>query len=426
MVEPESDDLLPTEPEGNSGNEKTIVELKQLKAQAKTVFTRTRRQLLVTIQQDKVTTDEIKEGCEALDIAQEEAIGIMARLLDRYMVEKDTKNSEKLSQEIDNIELEYSEAQNRAQSVFDEVRKAVIYSKLVKKLESQKQQTSDMDKGKDDDSWSSLPVDRSLHQPVNSQKSAIEKSYVQLRDASESHLYDIEPQEAAFDQPSSGILNSETRLSVSDNRLKVHSADSEMIGQDLWKQLKRVTIPIFSGDKKTYQNWRAAFMACVDQAPATAEYKLLQLRQCLGGEALRAIEGLGHSATAYHTAKERLDQKFGGQRRQIALYLEEIDNFRPIRPGSSKDIERYADLLDIAIVNLKEANRSEELQDGLLYMKLQKKLPATMLAAYHRWIFENKKKESVEILREWAIQESEFQIRALETVQGMSSEKPEN
>ena len=32
-------------------------------------------------------------------------------------------------------------------------------------------------------------------------------------------------QEAAFDQPSSGILNLETRLSVSDNRLKVRSAD---------------------------------------------------------------------------------------------------------------------------------------------------------------------------------------------------------
>ena len=71
---------------------------------------------------------------------------------------------------------------------------------------------------------------------------------------------------------------------------------------------------------------------------------------------MRAIESLGHSATAYQTAKERLDRKFGGQRRQITLYLEEIDNFRPIRPGNSKDIERYADLLDIAIVNLKEAN----------------------------------------------------------------------
>ena len=110
--------------------------------------------MLVTIQQDKVITDEIKEGYEALDIAQDEAMGIMARLLDKYMAEKDSKNSEKLSQEIDNIKIEYSDAQNRAQSVFDEVRKAVIYDKLVRKLESasQKPQTSDMVKGKDDDS----------------------------------------------------------------------------------------------------------------------------------------------------------------------------------------------------------------------------------------------------------------------------------
>lgn len=66
MVEPERDDLLPIEPEENSGIEETIVELKQLKAQAKTVFTKTRRQLLVTIQSEKVTTVEIKEGYEAL------------------------------------------------------------------------------------------------------------------------------------------------------------------------------------------------------------------------------------------------------------------------------------------------------------------------------------------------------------------------
>ena len=200
MVEPEGDDLLSTETEENSRNEKTIVELKQLKAQAKTVFTRTRRQLLVIIQQDKVTTDEIKEECEALDIAQEEAMGIMARLLEKRIAEKDNRNSEKLSQEIDNIEIEYSDAQNRAQRAYDEVRKAATYDKFVRKLESasQKPRTSDMVKGKDDDSWSSLPVERLLHQPVYGQKSATEISYVQLRDASESRLCDIELQPAVF------------------------------------------------------------------------------------------------------------------------------------------------------------------------------------------------------------------------------------
>lgn len=47
--------------------------------------------------------------------------------------------------------------------------------------------------------------------------------------------------------------------------------ESSLIGHDLWRQLKRVTISVFSGDKRTYQNWKAAFMACIGKASATAE-----------------------------------------------------------------------------------------------------------------------------------------------------------
>ena len=52
--------------------------------------------------------------------------------------------------------------------------------------------------------------------------------------------------------------------------------------------------------------------------------KLLQLRKYLSGEAMQVIENLGHSATAYEAAKDRLKRKFGGKRRQIAIYLEEL------------------------------------------------------------------------------------------------------
>ena len=54
-------------------------------------------------------------------------------------------------------------------------------------------------------------------------------------------------------------------------------------------------------------------MAGIDQAPGTAEYKLLQLRQYLSAEALKAIENLGHIAAAYQIAKERLERRSGGQ-----------------------------------------------------------------------------------------------------------------
>ena len=49
------------------------------------------------------------------------------------------------------------------------------------------------------------------------------------------------------------------------------------IGYYLWTQLKPVQIPTFSGNKRSYPSWKAAYMACVDRAPVTPEYKMLQL-----------------------------------------------------------------------------------------------------------------------------------------------------
>ena len=43
-----------------------------------------------------------------------------------------------------------------------------------------------------------------------------------------------------------------------------------------------------------------------------------------------------------------------------------------------------------------------------------------MLTRYHRWIYENYKIESVEVLRECVIQETEFQTKTVETIQGLS------
>ena len=188
--------------------------------------------------------------------------------------------------------------------------------------------------------------------------------------------------------------------------------ESPSIGQDLWRQLKRVQIPVFSGDKQSYYSWKAAFLACIDSAPATGEYKLLQLRQYLSGEALKTIENLGHSGAAYEAAKERLEWKFGGMRRQISIYIEELENFRQIRVGNAKDLEQFSDLLDIAMINLKESNQDQELGNGTLYTILQRKLPQSMLANYQRWVYDNNVTHSVATLRQWVILESEFQTVA--------------
>ena len=66
----------------------------------------------------------------------------------------------------------------------------------------------------------------------------------------------------------------------------------ELFGQDMWRQLQHVAIPVFSGDKQNHASSKAAFIGCIDGALATPEYKLLQVRQYPSGAAQEAIENL--------------------------------------------------------------------------------------------------------------------------------------
>ena len=194
---------------------------------------------------------------------------------------------------------------------------------------------------------------------------------------------------------------------------------NDSLSHDSSRLLTRVAIPKFSGDKRIYESWKAAFLACVDNTLATPENKLPRLRNSLEGEALQVIENLGHSASAYHVAKERLERKYGGKRRQMVLRLEELDKFKQIRDDNAHDLERFSELLDVLTVNLIDVGQHNELGGGALYITLQRKLNENLLSRYNRWVFEKGYAETVESLRTFVNQESEFLTTAAETVGGI-------
>ena len=51
--------------------------------------------------------------------------------------------------------------------------------------------------------------------------------------------------------------------------------------------------------------------------------------------------------------------------------LDELDNSKPIMKIDPKNVEEFADSLDVAVTNLKEAKRIKELGNGTLYHKLK-------------------------------------------------------
>ena len=55
------------------------------------------------------------------------------------------------------------------------------------------------------------------------------------------------------------------------NGASVGVEEQELTRRNLWKQLKRILIPIFDGNRSIYKSWKAAFTTCIDQAPSTPE-----------------------------------------------------------------------------------------------------------------------------------------------------------
>ena len=70
--------------------------------------------------------------------------------------------------------------------------------------------------------------------------------------------------------------------------------------------LKPLKVPTFSGDKQKFEDFWALFRSLVDESAEPANLKMARLRQCLTGNALEAIRGLGVTIPEYEEAKEIL------------------------------------------------------------------------------------------------------------------------
>ena len=90
------------------------------------------------------------------------------------------------------------------------------------------------------------------------------------------------------------------------------------------------------------------------------------------------------SEPEYKEAKEILNTKFGGQRRQLRAYLDDLERMHPLRAADVKGFASFADLVRVTVVKLQAEGKVGELGDGTLYSLLVKKLTEHQLEAYTR------------------------------------------
>ena len=94
--------------------EERIENLKQEKAKDKSAFTSVKRLYLLD-EEDYPSRREVKQVCQKLDEVQERAMETMEKLSQEYLRIKEKEKRKKLGEEMDKLEVEFSEAHDKAQ-----------------------------------------------------------------------------------------------------------------------------------------------------------------------------------------------------------------------------------------------------------------------------------------------------------------------
>jgi hypothetical protein len=212
-----------------------------------------------------------------------------------------------------------------------------------------------------------------------------------------------------------------TRISPNPNH---HVEQSPSItGGTINRNLKALKVPQFDGNKATFEEFWCLFESLVDKSTEPVNIKMARFRECLSGRALEAIRGLGVSEAEYNEAKEIIQSKFGGERRQLRAYMEELEKTPPLRNNDVASFDRFTDLVRVTVAKLKAEGREAELGEGSLHGQLVKKLSGLQVESYSRWLNVHNKTPSVTNLCEWLKKEVAIKMEAVEMAHGLE-QKP--
>ena len=141
-------------------------------------------------------------------------------------------------------------------------------------------------------------------------------------------------------------------------------------------KLKGVQLPMFSGeDKSELEAWKAVFTSVVDDSVMPVKKKMLRFLGCLRCKARETVKDLGFSSSAYERAKETLERKYGGKRRQTPNQLSTLRALPKVKRHNLEDLENLLTILDRILVALREDDPDGELKSNHSSLAVKEKLP---------------------------------------------------
>ena len=111
------------------------------------------------------------------------------------------------------------------------------------------------------------------------------------------------------------------------------------------------------------------------------------------------VKDLRYPENAYARAKEKLESKFGGERRIQLKHLMTLRAWRKLRPRNLEDMEEFLAVLDRDLVSMRDCGLEGELNGQSL--NLTEKLSGEDVQTYKYWCFERQEEDNFESLVRW-------------------------
>ena len=85
----------------------------------------------------------------------------------------------------------------------------------------------------------------------------------------------------------------------------------------------------------------------------------------------------------YQPALDKLEQKYGGEKRFLQRHLETILRGSPVEEANLKELEIFSDRLTDVVAKLEDNEQNQELAGVFaLYIAVQQKIPESLLVSF--------------------------------------------
>lgn len=142
----------------------------------------------------------------------------------------------------------------------------------------------------------------------------------------------------------------------------------------------------FTGEPLKFIDWRMSFMALIDRQPLPASEKMFYLKNYLGGEARKAVEGFFYrtSEDAYRGALKVLQERYGNPFIVQRAFRDKLMKWPKVSANDPLALREFADFLQGCVEAMPHVKGLAILNDCEENHKLLKKLPEWIVRKWSR------------------------------------------